>query len=163
MLLALGYRADGLYIGLGIDGYSDASLANACQLAQSKRATLVEIDLRQEFGYTIPMAADTTGRVPCSACGLSKRHLFDRAAVERGYAAVAAGHNLDDEAAVLFGNVLRWKIEFLRRAAPLLQADGDTADHDAHGDVLGRCRSCDVPTDNEVCAFCRLVDRVTVR
>ncbi len=52
---------------------------------------------------------------------------------------------------------------FLRCAAPLPQAVGDTADHDAHGDVLGRCRSCDVPTDNEVCAFCRLVDRVTVR
>jgi tRNA(Ile)-lysidine synthase TilS/MesJ len=136
ILLDLGYRADGLFIGLGIDGYSDASVAHARRFAHSRRAALVEIDLDQEFGYTIPTAAGTTGRVPCSACGLSKRHLFDRAAVKRGYGAVATGHNLDDEAAVLF------YYEFLRR---------------------GRCRSCDGPTDSEVCAFCRLVDRVAVR
>ncbi len=53
--------------------------------------------------------------------------------------------------------------EFLRRMAPLLEAEVDTGDHDAHGDVIGRCRSCDGPTDNEVRALCRLVDRVTVR
>ena len=47
-----------------------------------------------------------TGRVPCSACGLSKRHLFDQAGRDGGYDVVATGHNLDDEAAVLFGNVL---------------------------------------------------------
>ncbi len=120
ILLDLGYRVDGLYIGLGIDGYSDASLVHARRFAQTRRATLVEIDLPQEFGYTIPVAADKTGRVPCSACGLSKRHLFDRAAVDRGYDAVATGHNLDDEAAVLFGNVLRWQVDYLRRQLPVL-------------------------------------------
>ena len=53
-------------------------------------------------------------RVPCSACGLSKRHVFNEVAIEHGYDVLATGHNLDDEAAVLFGNVLRWeKTEFL--------------------------------------------------
>ena len=49
-----------------------------------------------------------TRRVPCSSCGLSKRHLFDKAALDGGYDVVVTGHNLDDEAAVLFGNTLRW-------------------------------------------------------
>ena len=31
---------------------------------------------------------------------------------------VATGHNLDDEAAVLFGNVLRWDTEYLGRQHP---------------------------------------------
>ena len=56
--------------------------------------------------------------MPCSACGLSKRHLFDQAARDGGYDVVATGHNLDDEAAVLFGNVLRWDTEYLGPPAP---------------------------------------------
>src|SRR5438874_1803712 len=58
----------------------------------------------------------------CGDCGLSKRHLFNRAALDGGYDVVATGHNLDDEAAVLFGNVLRWDAEYLGRQYPVLPA-----------------------------------------
>ena len=71
---------------------------------------------------TCPTAAEVTKRVPCSACGLSKRHLFDKAALDGGYDVVVTGHNLDDEAAVLFGNTLRWDIEYLARQFPVLPA-----------------------------------------
>jgi len=60
--------------------------------------------------------------VPCSACGLSKRHLFDEAARRGSYDALVTGHNLDDEAAVLLGNVLRWQGEYLGRQQPVLPA-----------------------------------------
>jgi len=60
--------------------------------------------------------------VPCSACGLSKRHLFDEAARTGGYDVVVTGHNLDDEAAVLFGNVLHWQADYLGRQLPVLPA-----------------------------------------
>ena len=68
----------------------------------------------------MPTAAQATRRVPCSACGLSKRHLFDTAARDGGYDVVATGHNLDDEAAVLLGNTLRWDIDYLARQLPVL-------------------------------------------
>ena len=55
-------------------------------------------------------------------CGTSKRHLFDAAAVDGGYDVLVTGHNLDDEAAVLFGNVLRWQTEYLARQLPVLPA-----------------------------------------
>ncbi len=58
--------------------------------------------------------------MPCSACGLSKRHIFDRATLDGGYDVVATGHNLDDEAAVLLGNVLRWDLAYLARQRPVL-------------------------------------------
>jgi uncharacterized protein (TIGR00269 family) len=58
--------------------------------------------------------------VPCSACGLSKRHIFDRAALDGGYDVVATGHNLDDEAAVLLGNVLHWDLAYMARQRPVL-------------------------------------------
>jgi len=61
-----------------------------------------------------------TGRASCSACGLSKRYLFNRVALDGGYSVIATGHNLDDEAAVLLGNLLHWQTEYLARQAPVL-------------------------------------------
>ncbi len=124
ILIDLGYKADGLYLGLGIGGYSDVSGNYARAFADERGLVLHTIDLRDEYGYDIPTAAHVTKRVPCSACGLSKRHLFDKAAIEGGYDVVVTGHNLDDEAAVLFGNALRWDVEYLARQAPVLPARG---------------------------------------
>ena len=122
LLLRLGYRADGLYVGLGIGDYSDTSGRHARAFAEQRGARLVEVDLPGEYGYDIPAGARAAHRTPCSACGLSKRHLFDRAAVEGGYDVLVTGHNLDDEAAVLFGNVLHWQTEYLGRQRPVLPA-----------------------------------------
>jgi uncharacterized protein (TIGR00269 family) len=122
ILLDLGYEVDGLYIGLGIGEYSDESGEYARAFAASRDARLIEIDLPDEYGYDIPTGSKAARRAPCSACGLTKRHLFDKAAVDGGYDVVATGHNLDDEAAVLFGNVLHWHTEYLARQAPVLPA-----------------------------------------
>ena len=120
VLLELGYRADGLYIGLGIGDYSDESADYARRFAQSRSAQLVEISLPGDFGFDVPTGARAAKRAPCSACGLSKRHLFNKAALDGEYDVVATGHNLDDEAAVLFGNVLRWDLGYLGRQFPVL-------------------------------------------
>lgn len=122
ILRHLGYEADGFVIGLGIGEYSDESSAYARAYASDRDLTLITCDLRDEYGFDIPAAASASHRVPCSACGLSKRHLFDKAARDNGYDAVATGHNLDDEAAVLFGNVLRWQTDYLGRQLPVLPA-----------------------------------------
>jgi len=122
LLHELGYDADGLYIGLGIGDYSDVSGTYTREFAAARGLKLVEVDLREEHGFDVPTAAQVSKRVPCSACGLSKRHLFDRAAVDGGYDVVATGHNLDDEAAVLFGNTLRWQVDYLARQQPVLDA-----------------------------------------
>jgi uncharacterized protein (TIGR00269 family) len=122
LLVELGYDVDGLYLGLGIGDYSLDSGRYARAFAEARGLHLHEIDLRVDEGFDVPTAARATRRVPCSACGLSKRHLFDRAARDGGYDAVATGHNLDDEAAVLFGNVLRWDTDYLGRQGPVLLA-----------------------------------------
>ena len=122
LLVRLDYEADGLYLGLGIGSYSDASKEFATAFATSRGLSLQLVDLPEDYGYDIPTGAKAARRVPCSACGLSKRHLFDKAALEGQYDAVATGHNLDDEAAVLFGNVIRWQTEYLGRQAPVLPA-----------------------------------------
>ena len=120
---ALGYEADGLYLGLGIGEYSDESgeYARAFATALGRHAASRSTS-PPTTGTTIPGAAAATRRAPCGACGLSKRHLFNSAALEHGYDVVATGHNLDDEAAVLLGNVLRWDTGYLGRQHPVLPA-----------------------------------------
>ncbi len=234
LLSSLGYEADGLYLGLGIGDYSDTSGDHARRFAASRDLRLIEVDLRERYGFDIPTGSRAARRVPCSACGLAKRHVFDRVAVEGGYDVVATGHNLDDEAAVLFGNVLRWQVDYLARQLPVLpERDGfprkvkplvrlteremaaycvlrgidyiveecpmsagnkhlgykealnaieqqsPGSKHDFYFGFLARaserfragieadqaalrpCSACGAPTVTEVCAFCRLVERVT--
>jgi tRNA-5-methyluridine54 2-sulfurtransferase len=122
LLNSLEIRADGLYLGLGIGDYSDASGEHTRAFARERGLVLHEVDLRHDFGFDVPAAAQATRRPPCGACGLSKRHLFNDAALRGGYDVVATGHNLDDEAAVLFGNVLRWDLAYLGRQFPVLPA-----------------------------------------
>jgi uncharacterized protein (TIGR00269 family) len=127
VLLRLGYQAEGLYIGLGINGgsYSDQSQAKAEQFVAEKwpDAKLHVVDVRETYGQTLPDLAQTKLRgrgKPCAVCGLVKRHIMNRVAYEDGFAALATGHNLDDEVAVLLQNTLHWQIGYLTRQAPVL-------------------------------------------
>src|SRR5688500_3825108 len=62
LLTDLGYDADGLYLGLGIGGYSDRSGAAARRYADEGGRKLHEIDLSADYGYDIPAAAEATHR-----------------------------------------------------------------------------------------------------
>jgi tRNA-5-methyluridine54 2-sulfurtransferase len=121
ILQRLGYNADGLYLGLGIDegiGYSDESHRLAEKFALEHGLKLHVVDIQKEYGNSIPMLSEMTHRGqnrPCSVCGVAKRHEMNRIARDLGYDVLATGHNLDDEAAVLFGNTLSWQKEFLLR------------------------------------------------
>jgi uncharacterized protein (TIGR00269 family) len=68
----------------------------------------------------VPVIKDVTRRPPCSGCGLSKRYLMNRVALDHAMPVVATGHNLDDEAATLFGSVMHWRTEALPRQSPAL-------------------------------------------
>ena len=120
ILLDLGYDVTGFYLDLGIGGYSTRSRDACIRYAETKGAKLIVRSLTEEHGYTVPELSKLTGRVPCSGCGLNKRYEFNRAALEEGFGVLVTGHNLDDEVATLFGNVLHWNIDMLGRQAPVL-------------------------------------------
>ena len=129
VLLQLGYRAHGLYIDLGIDGgtgYSATSREKIEQFAVTRPdAQFTVVDVKAEYGETLPEVAQRVRRgrgKPCSVCGLIKRHAMNRVTRDGGYDVLATGHNLDDEAAVLFGNVLHWQTGYIARQAPVLPA-----------------------------------------
>src|SRR5512135_3138114 len=126
ILVRLGYEADGLYIGLGIDGgfgYSSESHRLAAKFAEEQGLKLHVVDVQEEYGQPIPILAEISHRgkgKPCAVCGLTKRHVMNRIARDLGYDVLATGHNLDDEAAVLCGNTLQWSTEYLSRHFPVL-------------------------------------------
>ena len=238
ILLELGYEADGLYLGLGIGDYSDESgPLRAVAFAEARGLTLIEVDLRDDLRLRHPhrRAAGPGGcrarRAGCPSATSSTRPRSTAATTSS-----STGHNLDDEAAVLFGNVLRWQTEYLGRQLPVLPArptasparssrscgwpsarrrptacsrgidyiveecpmaagnrhlgykealnaieaavararsttSTSGSSREAAGalpargraetqDDLGPCDRCGAPTTGEVCAFCRLVERV---
>ncbi len=126
ILVRLGYQVDGLYLGLGIDAginYSHESQRLTEKFANEHNLKLHVVDIEKEYGQSIPMLSEVSHRGhdrPCAVCGLAKRHEMNRVARDLGYDVLATGHNLDDEAAVLFGNTLNWSSEYLLRQGPVL-------------------------------------------
>jgi uncharacterized protein (TIGR00269 family) len=122
VLINLGYDTAGLHIHQGIFEYSASSFEKTTRFAESRGARLITIDLAAEGDLDIPGVASSTRRTQCSACGVIKRHYFNKVAVEGGFTIMATGHNLDDEAARLLGNVLRWQSPYLAVQSPVLEA-----------------------------------------
>ena len=127
VLWRLGYTADGLYIHLGITGeddYSTRSEQYARDFAAERGLQLKIINLQETYGGTTPSLAARTHQGkqrPCGVCGLVKRHVMNANAAQYGYDVLVTGHNLDDEASVLFSNSMTWTVDSLRRQAPVLE------------------------------------------
>lgn len=122
----LGYLTAGVYINLGISGdnnYSEKSQSLTEKFAAEHNFVLHIANIKSEYEKTVPefFATNKRGKSkPCSVCGLIKRHTMNEIASKFGYDVLVTGHNLDDEVAVLFNNVLGWQVDFLRRQTPFI-------------------------------------------
>jgi uncharacterized protein (TIGR00269 family) len=153
ILLDLGYDTTGFYLDLGIGGYSTRSKEAAIAFADRTGAKLILRSLATEHGYTVPELARLTGRVPCSGCGLNKRYEFNRAAIEEGFEVLVTGHNLDDEVATLFGNVLHWNADMLGRQMPVLQERILGSDDSAHVALVKKVKPLVRLAERETAAY----------
>jgi uncharacterized protein (TIGR00269 family) len=120
VLIEDGYETAGLHLDLGIFDYSVESRAKCEAFAAARGVPLLVSSVAEEVGGPVPVIKQVTRRPPCSGCGLSKRYLLNRGALEHGFPVVATGHNLDDEAATLFGSVMHWQMDALPRQSPAL-------------------------------------------
>ena len=91
-------------------------------MARPRGAVLHIHTVQEEEGAGIKELSDLVHRPTCATCGTIKRYQFNRTAVEQEYDVMATGHNLDDEAARLLGNVLHWQEEYLDKQSPTLPA-----------------------------------------
>jgi uncharacterized protein (TIGR00269 family) len=129
ILLKLGYKTDALYVNLGIGGYSESSQEKVVHFSETVAAgygAMLHVHtVEREEGAGIRELAMMVHRPTCSTCGTIKRYQFNHAAIRHGYDVMATGHNLDDEAARLLGNVLHWQNEYLEKQGPSLPASVD--------------------------------------
>ena len=122
----MGYSVDGVYIDLGIDaglGYSQKSRLLTEQFASDRKLKLEVVDVKATYLENIPEMTERTQRgqsKPCSVCGLVKRYIMNKIALDGDYAVLATAHNLDDEAAILLMNTLNWSLDLIGRQLPLL-------------------------------------------
>jgi tRNA-5-methyluridine54 2-sulfurtransferase len=120
VLHRLGYAVSALYVDLGIGEYSRASKSKVEQFTEPRGIKLHVHEVQENEGAGINELSALVHRPTCSTCGTIKRYHFNRTAVEHGYTILATGHNLDDEAARLLGNVLHWQTDYLEKQGPSL-------------------------------------------
>lgn len=127
VLSRLGYKTHGFHVDLGIkeNGYSKKSLEKVIKFSELHGLPVTVVSLKAAFGFTIDDHKRLGQRSACSTCGIIKRYLINDFTRKVKAACVATGHNLDDETAVLLGNLLNWQTGYLSRQHPKLPASSD--------------------------------------
>ncbi len=120
VLHSLGHKTKGLHIDLGIEGFSEASVHAIEQFSSKRGLPWVRHSLREAFGHDIPEIQSRTRRKICAMCGMLKRRFLNRLTLEEGFQVLAVGHNLDDEAGRLLGNIVRHRDQYMDKLYPYL-------------------------------------------
>jgi len=119
LLRDLGYAADSSYLKVETERDGDRSGECARTYAVGRHAALIEVDAVSAANPADPRPP--IGRHTSEPADRdTKRSMLNQVALEGGYPVLVTGHNLDDEAAVLFGNVLRWDFSYVARQWPSL-------------------------------------------
>lgn len=150
VLHELGYTTRGLHINLGIDGFSDASSEAIRRFVEPRQLQWASGSLIQTLGCTIPEISRRTRRKICSVCGTIKRQMINRLTIEEGFSAIAMGHNLDDEAGRLLGNMVRHRSDYFEKQYPYLPS--------THPRLPAKCKPLYRLEAAEVVTYCKLND-----
>ncbi|HQT45224.1 MAG TPA: ATP-binding protein, partial [Candidatus Micrarchaeota archaeon] len=112
---SLPLKLTAITIDEGIEGYRPLTLEVAKKEAKMLGVPLIISSFEKEYGFSLDTAikVSKTGAgalpkigaqaahkpsLPCSFCGVFRRHLLNRAAKKAGAKKIAIGHNLDDMA-----------------------------------------------------------------
>jgi uncharacterized protein (TIGR00269 family) len=121
VLNKLGYQAEGFFIDLGIENFSEISKEKVLALGKILNKEPYIISLKEDLGKTLPEIKNM-GNI-CSICGRIKRSYFNKVARLKGFKVVATGHNLDDESSSLLANLINWNLKYLARKYPVLKEE----------------------------------------
>ncbi len=117
-----GYNTQGLYINLGIEGFSYEAEEKVKKFSKSRGLRLKIVKIQDIFGKGIKELAKIAHRQACRVCGMIKRYIMNQEAEK--FDSIATGHTLDDEAASLLGNILYWRRSYLGGQSPVLEEEG---------------------------------------
>ncbi|MGO0123522.1 ATP-binding protein [Desulfothermobacter acidiphilus] len=119
-LQRLGYEVLGFFIDLGIgEEFSLSSRRAVENFCQQHQIPLHIYSVQERLGRSLPQVTRKQDRI-CALCGVTKRHLMNEYALATDAYALATGHTLDDMAAALLANLMRWDLHYLARGLPVL-------------------------------------------
>lgn len=117
----------GLTIDLGIKGYSAPQVEAARRNFEALGVEYRVVRLAEDYGFTIDEASKRrrlVRRPTCSVCGIVKRHIMSRVALEAGADAVATGHNLDDLSLFTLMSIAQGRVDDLVKLVPRTERAG---------------------------------------
>ncbi len=117
----------GLTIDLGIEGYSTPQVEFARRNFEALGIDYRVVGLAEEYGFTIDLASRRrrlVRRPTCSVCGIVKRYVMNRIAIEVGADAIATGHNLDDLSLFTLMSIAQGRIDDLVKLVPRTEKMG---------------------------------------
>jgi len=122
ILKKFNYDIQCLYINLGVGKYSDKCEEYVKRQCEMIDTPLHIVRIRELLGTGVGELRTT--RPTCSYCGTTKRYISNKFAYDNNFDVVVTGHNVDDEASFIFGNVLNWNTQYLAKQGPILPGEG---------------------------------------
>jgi len=127
MLKKLNFNIEAFHVKLGIEQYTKKSLAYVEYICEELGVPLHIIDGPTLAGFEVDDTTKTYPGQQCGICGAIKRRAFNHFTTKNNFDILAVGHNMDDEAEMLFGNNLRWDKGYLAKSLPVLPANHNFA------------------------------------
>jgi uncharacterized protein (TIGR00269 family) len=118
-------RLVGICIDEGIEGYRPNTIESAKELTSHLGIELIVRSFKEEYGTTMDLIApQKREKGTCSYCGVLRKSLLNKTALELGATRLAIGHNLDDEAQTILLNHLKGDVSRMVRLAPPKELEG---------------------------------------
>ncbi|HIJ98577.1 TPA: TIGR00269 family protein [archaeon] len=113
----------GITIDEGIEGYRSESLKVVEKNYKKLGIEYKILRYENEVGKPMDEIVKKDQRLPCSYCGVFRRDLLNKAALEVDADKIATGHNLDDEVQSILMNYIRGDFSRLARTGTKTAAD----------------------------------------
>jgi uncharacterized protein (TIGR00269 family) len=104
-----------ILIDEGIENYRDSGISAAENTCRNLGLTLNSSSFKEETGSTLDEISKLGDQKPCAYCGVLRRKLINKKAMELKLDKLATGHNLDDEAQGIMMNYIAGDIDRLYR------------------------------------------------
>jgi uncharacterized protein (TIGR00269 family) len=115
----------GVSIDEGIAGYRPNTIESARELTDKLGIELIVRSFKDEYDTTMDeIAPKKREKGACSYCGVLRKSLLNKIALELGATKLAIGHNLDDEAQTILLNHLKGDVSRMVRLAPPKELEG---------------------------------------
>lgn len=115
----------GISIDEGIEGYRHDTIESARELTSKLGIRHIVRSFRDEYNTTMDeIAPQQREKGTCSYCGVLRKSLINKIALEIGATKLAIGHNLDDESQTILLNHLKGDVSRMVRLAPPKELEG---------------------------------------